>query len=138
MFEKTTFGWSKKIHAFDPNSLQIRHRFNNYKKEDEFIYTMTSIAFRKRKSTNRRGIWVGNYQMTFDTDNLTFDNLMYDVRKPNTFWGYSVGEEWCWDGAEVWGSTLFYKQQDFVNKWDLHYQNMPNIPAGFEGWFTLV
>lgn len=137
MFEKTNFGWSKKIHAFDPSTLQIMHRFDQYTNKDKFVYTMDSIAFRKRQSTGRKGVWVGKYQMTFDVDNLTFDNLMYDVRKPHTFWGYS-GNEWCWDGAEVWGSTLFYAQQDFVNKWDLTYQNMPNIPAGFDGWYRLV
>jgi hypothetical protein len=111
MILPTSFGYTKKVFAFDTAS---------------YTCTCTVIKFGTRKATRRRAAFKGTASVISATP-LSYDEFLQKVQR--------VDAPYSWDGVEVWGTTPLKEQIAIADYLEPLLANEPALPSGFDGWW---
>jgi hypothetical protein len=119
--QPTSFGYSKKVFAFDTTSYDCQ-----LNKGGSYSCSCTIIKFGVRKATRRRAAFMGTAWIRSDTP-LSYDEFVKKIRHFNA--------SLSWDGVEVWGTTPLKEQIAVFEYLDPILANEPSLPSGFDGWW---
>jgi len=121
--QATSFGFTKKVYAFDVASFSYRPG-----RPGEYVHTCTIVKFGRRTATKRRAAFRGT-AMVVANEILTYEEFLTRIT--------SLHAENSWDGEEVWGYTKLKAQIELADYLGPLLDSCPNLPSGFDAWYEV-
>lgn len=119
--QQTSFGFTKKVFAFDTETFE-----SQVCKNGSYLNSCTIIKFARRQATSRRAAWRGTATVLSKSE-LTYEQFRDSVSR--------LYASYAWDGEEVWGYTKLKEQVELADYLNPLLESCPELPERFDAWW---